>query len=219
MRCSIARLLRPSLAADVRRLATAGLVLGLTLGLTYLARQEVVWIGLTLLLLAIPAIRRVEGHRVRATTWLLGPVVVGGLVLVLPWLVRQQLTFGGSAAGQVVDNLLLVRNEQIFALHDAPTLEAFLAQGLGGILANIGRAGVTQLTDTIVLGAFPVGIVGIVALVGLRRRPSLAHVLGARGAAPVGCHHLHRHRAAVPRGDVVGHLPARAPARCSWASS
>jgi hypothetical protein len=100
-------------------------------------------------------------------------VVVGGLVLVVPWLARQQLTFGGGAAGQVVDNLLLLRNEQIFAIHDTPTLGAFLAQGVGGMVGNIGRAGATQLVDTILLGAFPVGVVGIVALVGLRRRASL----------------------------------------------
>jgi hypothetical protein len=166
----IARLLR--LAHDGRPTGRAGLALGLALGLTYLARQEVVWIGLTLLLLSVPAIRRMDGARLRAAIGLLGPVLVGGLVLVLPWLARQQVTFGG-AAGQVVDNLLLLRNEQIFAIHDTPTLEAFLAQGVWGILSNIGRAGATQFVDTIVLGAFPVGIVGLVALVGLRRRASL----------------------------------------------
>lgn len=167
----IARLLR--LTREGRSTTRTGLAVGLALGLTYLARQEVVWIGLTLVLLAVPQIRRMEGDRIRSAIRLLGPVVVGGLVLVVPWLVRQQLTFGGSAAGQIVDNLLLLRNEQIFALHDSPTLEAFLAQGVGGILGNIGRAGASQFVDTIVLGAFPVGVVGLVALVGLRRRPSV----------------------------------------------
>jgi hypothetical protein len=167
----IARLLRRDAGGPAR--TRAALVLGLALGLTYLARQEVIWIGLTLLLLAVPVVRRADGSRVRAAAWLLGPVAVGGLLLVVPWLVRQQLTFGGGSAGQVVDNLLLLRNEQIFALHDAPTLGSFLAQGIGGILGNIGRALATQATDTVVLGAFPVGLVGIVAVLGLRGRPSL----------------------------------------------
>ena len=169
----IARLLRSTSAHDGRRVSRAGLLVGLALGLTYLARQEVIWIGLTLLLLAVPRIRRMDGGRVRGAIQLLGPVVVGGLVLLVPWLVRQQLTFGGGSAGQVVDNMLLLRNEQIFALHDAPTLSAFLAQGIEGIVGNIGRAGVTQLVDTIILGAFPLGLVGIVSVIGLRRRASL----------------------------------------------
>lgn len=168
----IARLLRPA-GVGAQPSTRAGLVLGLMLGVTYLARQEVVWIGLTLVLLALPGILRAEGSRARRAARLLGPVVLGGLLVVVPWLVRQQVTFGGAAAGQVVDNLFLLRNEQIFAVHDAPTLAAFLAQGVGGILGNIGRAVAVQFTDTILLGAFPVGIAGLVALVGLRRRRSL----------------------------------------------
>ncbi len=167
----IARLLQ--LARDGRPTTRAGFAVGLALGLTYLARQEVVWIGLAMVVLAVPFIRRLDGARARAAVRLLGPVVVGGLVLVVPWLVRQRRTVGGGSAGQIVDNLLLLRNEQIFAIHDTPTLGAFLAQGIGGILGNVGRAGATQLVDTVVLSAFPVGVVGIVALIGLRRRPSL----------------------------------------------
>lgn len=173
----IARLLRRSPgdpATSTWARLRPGLVLGLALGVTYLARQEVVWVGLTLVLLAIPRIAASgRGMRIGAAVRLLVPVVAGGLMVVLPWLVRQQLAFGGAAAGQVMDNLLLVRNEQIFAFHDTPTLGAFLAQGVGGLVANVGRAIAGQFTDTILLGAFPIGVAGIVATVGLRRRPSL----------------------------------------------
>lgn len=171
----VARLLRPAGGESrTRRRMAPGLVLGLALGLTYLARQEVVWIGLTLVLLAAPRIARSSaGARARAGLALLGPVVVGGLVIVLPWLVRQQVAFGGAAAGQVMDNLLLVRNEQIFAIHDTPSLAGFLAQGLGVLVGNVLRAVAAQFTDTMLLGAFPVGVVGIVAAIGLRGRPSL----------------------------------------------
>ena len=165
----IARLLRPGGSRPA-----LGLLLGLSLGLTYLARQEVVWIGLTLLVLAVPVIARVTaGGRLRASLRLLAPVVGGGLVVVVPWLVRQQLTFGGASAGQLVDNLLLLRNEQIFAIHDTPTLAGWLAQGVAGIAGNVVRAVATQLTDTVILGAFPVGIAGLVSVVGLRHRRSL----------------------------------------------
>ena len=165
----IARLLRPGGSRAVE-----GLVLGGTLGLTYLARQEVVWIGMTLLVLAVPVIARgAPGARLGAALRLLGPVVAGGLVVVVPWLVRQQLTFGGASAGQLVDNMLLVRNQQIFAIHDTPTLASWLGQGVAGIAGNIARAVATQLTETLVLGAFPVGLAGLASVVGLRRRPSL----------------------------------------------
>lgn len=174
----VARLLRSAAPAvgsgPASRRLMPGLVLGLALGVTYLARQEVVWIGLTLVLLAVPHITRAaSGTRLMTALRLLGPVVVGGLLVVAPWLLRQQLTFGGAAAGQVLDNMLLLRNEQIFAIHDTPTLGAFLAQGIGGILGNIARAVATQVTESLVLGAFPVGVVGAVAVVGLRRRRSL----------------------------------------------
>ncbi len=151
------------------------LLLGLMLGLTYLARQEVVWIGLTLVLLALPTLRRAgRGERVRAAVRLLGPVVVGGLVLVVPWLLRQQLTFGGGGGiSQAIDNMFLLRNEQIFSIHDEPTIGAWLAQGIGDIVGAWGRAVATQTVDTVALGAFPVGVVGIVSVVALRHRASL----------------------------------------------
>ncbi len=146
------------------------------LGLTYLARQEVVWIGLALLILAVPTIRTVTpGGRARHAVRLLGPVVVGGLLLVVPWLVRQQLTFGGGATAQALENMFLLRNEQIFAVHDRPTLAGWLGQGIGAVAVAPLRAAGTQLIDALLVGAFPVGLVGLLSIIGLRRRASLRH--------------------------------------------
>ena len=168
----ISRLLRDTTGG--RRPWLTGLVLGLSLGLTYLARQEVIWIGLALVILAVPVIRTVApGGRARHAIRLLGPVAAGGLLLVVPWLVRQQLTFGGGATAQALENMFLLRNEQIFAVHDRPTLAAWLAQGLGAIVIAPLRAAGTQLIDTLLVGAFPVGVVGLLSIIGLRRRPSL----------------------------------------------
>lgn len=170
----VAHLLRPRETGDAQRRWIPGLVLGLSLGLTYLARQEVVWIGITLLVLALPTLRRLlPGARLRGAAALLGPVFVGGLVVVLPWLIRQQATFSGAATGQAVDNLFLLRNEQIFSIHDSPTLNAWLAQGVGDILWAPVRAAGTQLIDLLLLGAFPIGVAGMLAVLGLRGRPSL----------------------------------------------
>ena len=173
----IARLLRQPSGDGIRggrRYWLPGLVLGLSLGLTYLARQEVIWIGLTLVILAIPSVRAAApGGRVRHALRMLGPVVAGGLLLVVPWMVRQQLTFGGGATAQALENMFLLRNEQIFAVHDRPTLAAWLAQGVGTIAVAPLRAAGTQLIDTLLVGAFPIGILGMLSVVGLRRRASL----------------------------------------------
>ena len=104
---------------------------------------------------------------------LLWPVVVGGLIVVVPWIVRQQLTFGGSATAQAIENMFLLRNEQIFSIHDRPTLAGWLGQGVTGIVGAPIRAMGTQLTDTVLLGAFPVGVVGVLSAILLRRSPAL----------------------------------------------
>ena len=69
---------------------------------------------MTLVILAVPSSGPgAPGGRARLTLRLLGPVVIGGLLLVVPWLVRQQLTFGGGATAQALENMFLLRNEQI----------------------------------------------------------------------------------------------------------
>jgi len=68
--------------------------------------------------------------------------------------------------------MFLLRNEQIFSIHDRPTLSGWLGQGVVDILAAPLRAMANQLTDVILVGAFPVGAAGAVSTVLLRRRPS-----------------------------------------------
>ena len=48
-----------------------------------------------------------------------------------------------------------------------------MAQGFGTIAIAPLRAAGTQLIDTLLVGAFPIGLVGLLSIVGLRRRPSL----------------------------------------------
>ncbi len=50
----------------------------------------------------------------------LWPIVVGGLLVVTPWLVRNVDAFGSAFPGQAVENMFLVRNEDIFAFLDRP---------------------------------------------------------------------------------------------------
>jgi hypothetical protein len=152
----------------------AGLALGVALGLAYLSRQEVIWLGLTVVLMLAWAQRaRAPGSRLRQSVARLWPVVVGGLLVVLPWLVRNWLDLGSPLPGQAIENMFLVDNEDIFAFRDRPDASTYLGQGLATILVNPITAAWDGLLNVIVLPAFPVGLVGLLALVGMRRSPAL----------------------------------------------
>lgn len=152
----------------------AGLGLGVCLGLAYLSRQEVIWLGLAVLLMQGMVLSwRPSGARLREAARRLWPVFAGGLLVVLPWLVRNWAELGSPLPGQVAHNMVLIDNEDIFAFADHPTMAAYLAQGAATVLLNPLEAAWDGITDVIVLLAFPIGIAGIIAIVGLRRAPFL----------------------------------------------
>jgi hypothetical protein len=144
------------------------------LGLAYLSRQEAIWLGLTALLLLAWQLRsEPSGGRLRQAVGRLWPIVAGGLLVTVPWLVRNALTFGSPFPGQAIENLFLVRNEDIFAFAERPSLDTYLGQGLATMLANPLIAAWEGLREVVLLTAFPVGLVGCLAIVGLRRSPAL----------------------------------------------
>ncbi|MGD8485972.1 MAG: hypothetical protein PVH07_04965 [Chloroflexota bacterium] len=152
----------------------AGLGLGSALGLAYLSRQEVIWMGLVVLLMQGWVLRRQPtGGRLREGVRRLWPVFVGGLVVVVPWLARNYAELGSPFPGQAVENMFLVRNEDIFAFSDRPDAATYLAQGAATVLSNPVHAAWDGLLTVIVFPAFPVGIAGLLALAGMRRAPAL----------------------------------------------
>jgi hypothetical protein len=152
----------------------AGVGLGIAMGLAYLSRQEVVWLGLTfLLMLAWVARSRPAGSRLRDGIARLWPVIVGGLVVVVPWLARNWVDLGSPFPGQAVENMFLVENEDIFGFSDRPDVGTFLDQGLATILWNPLVAAWDSLVNVIILPAFPIGVAGLIAVVGMRRSPAL----------------------------------------------
>jgi len=160
-------------ASRTRRLAW-GLGLGVALGLAYLSRQEVVWLGLTILLMLAWSLRaQPHGERLREGLSRLWPVVAGGLIVVVPWLMRNTVEFGSPFPGQAVENMFFVRNEDVFAFAERPTLARYLAQGLATVLGNPLSASWQGFVDVLVLPAFPVGLAGIVALLGMRHSAAL----------------------------------------------
>ena len=154
--------------------AAWGIALGVLLGLTWLTRQEAVWLGLAYLLLLVPALRQVGSAERRS--WLVRalalPVAAGALTIV-PWLLRNLVVFGTPFPGQATDNLWFTRNSDAFAYLDRPGPADFLAQGPLTIVAHIGTGLGHQLLNVLLLPALPIGLVGLLSLVWLWRAPAV----------------------------------------------
>ena len=163
-----------TVAGGTVRRSWPGFALGIALGLAYLSRQEAIWLALTFLLLLTIRLRGQRPRRVlREGVGALAPVVIGGLIMVLPWLARDLADLGSPFPGQAVENLWLRRNEDIFAWADRPSAAAYLARGAGALIGDRLGAIVHQLIAVLLLPAFPVGLLGLVAVVSLRRSPAL----------------------------------------------
>ncbi|MEP7379057.1 MAG: hypothetical protein ABI725_05780, partial [Chloroflexota bacterium] len=153
---------------------------GITLGVAYLARMEAVWLGVTFLAAAYLAT-----HSVRRAAMLGAGAAIMAALVAAPWWLRNLAVFGTPLPGQLADNALMTRNEQIFAYVDRPTLGGYLAQGPATIAGNIGAAFWHNLVDVLVVSAGPIALLGLLtAVVGLRWRDvrpvgALAVLLGA----------------------------------------
>jgi hypothetical protein len=149
-------------------------LVGAALGGAWLSRQEAIWSGLAVLLLLGIALRaRPPGRRSREALQRLWPIILGGAVVVLPWLARNAMVFGSPFPGQAIENMFLVRNEDIFAYLARPDAATYLAQGLQTVLTNPVRGAWAGLLDVLLLIAFPVGLVGLLSLAAMRRSAAL----------------------------------------------
>ena len=70
---------------------------------------------------------------VRATARRLAPVVAGGLLVSVPWLIRQAATFGSPFPGQAAENLWLTASTDIFAYADRPDAATYLGRGIAAL--------------------------------------------------------------------------------------
>lgn len=176
----IACLLMTRMVARPGRLT--GVLLGGSLGLAYLSRQDALYMGLAYLTLVWGATSgRLAAGRVRGAIGLVAPVAAGGLLVVAPWLTRNLATFG-SLFGQTIENAYLTTNEQIFAYTERPTVASYLAQGAPAIIGGQAEAAAHNLVSVLLLPALPVGLLGVVAALALRRSaafrpPTALHAL------------------------------------------
>ena len=157
-------------AAAGSRSALVGL--GVLLGLAYLTRMEAVWLGLTFLVLVAvnrPGWRSIVGR--------VGAVAIVGALVASPWWLRNISVFGSPFPGQIADNVFLTTNEQIYSYLDQPTLEGFLAQGVGQIAANVGLASWHNFVDVLLVPVTAITAFGFIAVaIGVARQRALPDV-------------------------------------------
>lgn len=93
--------------------------------------------------------------------------------MVVPWLLRNWLELGSPFPGQAIENMFLLDNEDIFAFSHRPQAAAYLDQGIATVLWNPVAAAWDSFFNVIALPAFPVGLAGLIALIGMRRSAAL----------------------------------------------
>ncbi|HLA15831.1 MAG TPA: glycosyltransferase family 39 protein [Candidatus Limnocylindrales bacterium] len=145
--------------AAVRAFDPRLLVLGALIGLAALTRNEAVWLATTWVVVVLAAR---PGWR-RALMLVLVPGVIAFAVF-LPWMVRDWTVFGSPLPGQAAANALSVTGFDIFAWSDPPTLERYLAQGLGPLLGARVTGILHNLVNVLVLLGIPLSILGLIAL-------------------------------------------------------
>jgi hypothetical protein len=134
--------------------------LGLLLGFAALTRSEAIWLALAW---AAVAWLWTPGSRGRRIRLIAVPAVVAALVFA-PWAIREWLAFGTPLPGQSISNALYVNSLDVFAYRDQPTLAGYLAQGPAA-LAGIHLAGIAHdLVAVLMIPAFPVAPLGLLAL-------------------------------------------------------
>jgi hypothetical protein len=134
--------------------------LGVLIGLSALARNEAIWLGLVWAVMAWRIQEVAPAIRARA-------VLVAGVVALMvfaPWMVRDWIVFGSPLPGQAAANALSVTGFDIFAWNDPPTLARYLDVGPARLvemrLEGIGH----NLFSVLLLPGMPISLVGLIAL-------------------------------------------------------
>jgi len=155
--------------ANAGRIGWLPIALGLLLGLGALARSEAIWLALAW---AAVAWFWTPGSRRRRLRLIAAPAIVA-LLVVVPWAIRDWVAFGTPLPGQTVANALYLHSSDVFAYQDQPSLAGYLAQGPVA-LVGIHLVGIAHdLFAVLLIPAFPVGLIGLLALPWVGRRRAL----------------------------------------------
>ena len=147
--------------------------LGLLLGLAALTRSEAIWLGLTW---AAMVWFWTAGSLRRRLILIATPAIVAGLVFA-PWLARNTLVFGTPLPGQTISNALFAHSYDVFAYQNQPSLAGYLGQGPAALLSQHLGGIAHNLLNVLVIPAFPVSVLGLLALPWVWRRRALRPLL------------------------------------------
>jgi hypothetical protein len=145
------------------------LFLGVLLGFAYLARHEAVYLVPAYLVLLVHALGPMRSAFFRAVL----PTFIGGLVVVIPWLVRNYFAFGSPFPGSFVEIAMLTRNEQLFAYAERPNSTVFFSQEATLIVGRVLQALWRNLVTDLLIPAVPVGVIGLASLIALRNSAAI----------------------------------------------
>jgi hypothetical protein len=148
-------------------------ILGLILGLAALTRSEAIWLALAWATLVW---FWTAGSRRRRLELIAVPALISAAVFA-PWALRNWLEFGTPLPGQTIANALYVRSLDVFSYQDQPTLGRYLAQGPAVILGQHVDGLTHNLFSVLMVPTFPLGLLGIVALLWVGRRRALRPVV------------------------------------------
>ena len=144
----------------VRAMDRRLLLLGLLVGLSALARNEAVWVGLAWAIVAwgIPGLDFGARFKLVAVV-----AFVAGLVF-LPWAIRDWAVFGSPLPGQAAANAFSITGFDIFAWNDPPTLDRYLAVGPVRLAQMRVDGFGHNLLNVLVLPGIPISLLGLLAL-------------------------------------------------------
>ena len=203
-----------------------GLALGVLLGLAYLARQEVVWLGLAVVVATWVGIRRASGSQ-RA---------LGRRVDVRPWRRSSCVSsrswsagwssccrgwFGTPPRSGRRSRARRSRTPSCGATRTSTRSRsgrrspATSTRASRTLLGNPVAAAWDGLLNVLVLPAFPIGIVGLVAIVRDAPIAGLRADRRSRRAAAERRADVRHDDPAVPGRDPLGHVSCTPPGRCS----
>jgi hypothetical protein len=162
-------------------------LLGITLGLAALTRNEAIWLAVTWAVaawwmagraVAAGAVRAIRGissvgrpvvsrsETTRFGQWWPSVTFVGVIATLVfaPWAYRNWVEFGSPLPGQAITNALFLDGRDVFAWHDRPTLARYLAAGLPTLLDLRVTGTVHNLLNVLLLLGVPLSVLGLIGL-------------------------------------------------------
>lgn len=148
------------------------------LGLAYLTRAAALFLGLAgatlwLWLLSQRGNRTARSHR-RRLVGAAAAVVVGALLVLTPWLIRQQLVFGQIFSPEARQNALVFTLEEFANYRAAATLADYARHGVGALLGLRGAALWDAIHHVLDFLLYPTALPAVAGLWLLARRQATA---------------------------------------------